>query len=229
MEVRLHKIFGEGFDDDAVVEVPTCIIGRERDCDLRLTCPTVSRTHCELIIHDDYVAVRDLNSKNGTWVNDEPVVSERQLFSGDNLRLGTYFFEVLIGPATGHSRRIEESSSVPLNDLAQVDGDAPLRCRRRSPLASRKRQLPAGLVQTKHSWGRCASLGRIQVRYQLGPARAGNCPPSFHPSLLRRSRPGAHGFTTHAVTDNCMFRDSTREMTKPYLKLRPGDTRPAGR
>jgi pSer/pThr/pTyr-binding forkhead associated (FHA) protein len=78
-----------------------------------------------LVVRDDYVAVHDLNSKNGTWVNDEPVVSERQLFSGDKLGLGMCFFEVLIDPATGHSRRIEESSPVPLSDRAHLAGDAP--------------------------------------------------------------------------------------------------------
>ena len=125
MEVRLRKIFGEGVDDEAVVMVSTFLIGRGRDCHLCLACPTVSRTHCELIVRNDYVAVCDLKSKNGTWVNDESVVSERQLFSGDILRLGMCFFEVIIGPATGHSRRVEESSPVPLNDRAHVDGDAP--------------------------------------------------------------------------------------------------------
>ena len=125
MEVKLRKIFGEGVDDAVVVRVPTFLIGRATDCDLRLTCPMVSRNHCELILRDDYVAVRDLSSKNGTWVNDEPVVSERQLFSGDNLGLGMCLFEVLIGPATGHSRRIEESSPVPLNDRAHLAGVAP--------------------------------------------------------------------------------------------------------
>ena len=124
MEVRLRKIFGEGVDGDAVVMVPTFLIGRATDCDLRLTCPTVSRTHCELIIRDDYVAVRDLNSKNGTWVNDEPVVSERQLSSGDKLGLGMCFFEVLIDPATDHPIQIEESIPVLLNDRARVVGDA---------------------------------------------------------------------------------------------------------
>ena len=84
MEIRLRKIFGEGVDEAIVARVPTFLIGRATDCDLRLTCPMVSRHHCELIVRDDYVAVRDLSSKNGTWVNDEPVVSERRLFSGDN-------------------------------------------------------------------------------------------------------------------------------------------------
>ena len=117
MEVRLRNIFGEG-NDDAVVRVPTFLIGRVRDCDLRLTCPTVSRTHCELILRGDYVAVRDLNSKNGTWVNDEPVVSEKQLFSGDRLRLGMCFLEVLIDSTADSSCQSDESRPVLLNGPA---------------------------------------------------------------------------------------------------------------
>ena len=125
MEVRLHKvsIFGEGTDDGTVVKVPTFVIGRAKDCNLRLTCPMVSRTHCELIIRDDYVAVRDLNSRNGTWVNDEFVRSERQLVSGDELRLGTCLIEVLITSTTDHSSRIEESPLAAHNDREPMVGD----------------------------------------------------------------------------------------------------------
>ena len=123
MEVRLRKNSGDG-GDAIVVMVPTFLIGRERDCDLHLTCPMVSRTHCELIIRDDYVTVRDLNSRNGTWVNHESVVSEKQLFSGDKLGLGTCSFEVLIDPTTDHGIQIEESIPVLLDDRARAASDA---------------------------------------------------------------------------------------------------------
>ena len=127
MRVRLRRIFGEGIDDDTVVATPTFLIGRSTDCGLRPTCPLVSRNHCELIVRDDYVAVRDLNSKNGTWVNDEPVVSERQLFSGDQLRLGMCFLEVFIERATDHKCRIAGWKAVLSNDRATVASDAPAR------------------------------------------------------------------------------------------------------
>ena len=77
-----------------------------------------------MIIRDDSVIVRDLNSKNGSWVNNEPVVSERQLFSGDKLSFGTCLFEVLMDPAMDHRIQIEKSIPVPLKGRARAAGDA---------------------------------------------------------------------------------------------------------
>lgn len=96
MRVVLRKILGEGVDDDVLVTVPDFLIGRSSECHLRLGCPRVSRMHCELIVRDGHVAVRDLGSRNGTFVNDDRVLTERRLLSGDDLGLGLCFFEVVI-------------------------------------------------------------------------------------------------------------------------------------
>lgn len=53
------------------------VLGRSRDCDIQL--PTtlefmeVSRHHCMLDIDTSAVQVRDLGSRNGTFVNGEPI------------------------------------------------------------------------------------------------------------------------------------------------------------
>jgi len=96
MRVVLRKVFGEGVDDDVLVTVPNFLIGRSSACHLRPACFQVSRIHCELIVRDGYVAVRDLGSKNGTFVNNDRVATERQLLSGDNLGLGMCLFEVIV-------------------------------------------------------------------------------------------------------------------------------------
>lgn len=96
MRVILQKIFGAGIDNDVPVSIPDFLIGRSPQCHLRPFCTSVSRVHCELIIRDNYVAIRDLGSRNGTFVNNDRVVGERQLFSGDNIGLGMCFFEIAI-------------------------------------------------------------------------------------------------------------------------------------
>src|ERR1700725_7574 len=48
---------------------PILVIGRSRDCDIALACPSVSGRHCELQFRDGAWWVRDLGSKNGTAVN----------------------------------------------------------------------------------------------------------------------------------------------------------------
>lgn len=44
------------------------IIGRSRTCDIRLSDPTVSGRHAELIVMDDAIHLADLDSTNGTYV-----------------------------------------------------------------------------------------------------------------------------------------------------------------
>lgn len=52
-----------------------CIIGRSSDCDFQLSWPedssfaNVSRHHCELDIDPPMIHLRDLGSRNGTWLN----------------------------------------------------------------------------------------------------------------------------------------------------------------
>jgi hypothetical protein len=51
-----------------------CLIGRSRECNFRLPAGQISRQHLLLRVDDDgNVFVRDLGSRNGTFVNEEPV------------------------------------------------------------------------------------------------------------------------------------------------------------
>ena len=49
------------------------IIGRAKDCSLRAGSDAISRKHCEITRTDNGVMVRDLGSRNGTYVNDERI------------------------------------------------------------------------------------------------------------------------------------------------------------
>ena len=69
-------------------------VGRDEDCQLRLTSSLVSRRHCVLDIRPDGIWVRDLASQNGTYVNDVAVTEPLLLRSGDILRVGAALFQV---------------------------------------------------------------------------------------------------------------------------------------
>lgn len=77
---------------------PEYVIGRARDCNLRLNHAFVSRHHCELLINDTRHAVwvRDLGSQNGTFVNEVAVRDECELHNGDRLTVACVPFEVHI-------------------------------------------------------------------------------------------------------------------------------------
>ena len=62
-------------------------IGRTPDNDFAIPHTTVSSNHCEFIVTNDGVYLRDCDSTNGTFVNGEPVL-EAWLDAGQKLRLG---------------------------------------------------------------------------------------------------------------------------------------------
>jgi pSer/pThr/pTyr-binding forkhead associated (FHA) protein len=62
-------------------------VGRHPDNDFPIEHDTISSVHCELVLRDDGVILRDLESTNGTFVNNEPV-REVQLSPGQIVRLG---------------------------------------------------------------------------------------------------------------------------------------------
>lgn len=72
------------------------ILGRGSDCDIRINDYSVSRRHARVqLMADGYMAV-DLQSTNGTFVNDEPA-SMCKLTDGDYLRVGNCIYRFLSG------------------------------------------------------------------------------------------------------------------------------------
>ena len=62
-------------------------VGRTAPADFVLPAALVSRLHCRLEASDDSLTVVDLDSTNGTYVNDRRV-ERAPLRSGDRLRVG---------------------------------------------------------------------------------------------------------------------------------------------
>lgn len=73
------------------------LIGRGNDCDLRLRDPNISRHHCMIRIRPDEVALFDLGSINGSYVNGTRVMTNVVLQPGDEIRLGEHRFFLDLG------------------------------------------------------------------------------------------------------------------------------------
>jgi len=106
--VTLRVIRGLDIGAEHRLPVPTgYVIGRDADCSLRLAqgplTDTLSRHHCRIEVGPDGAFVRDLSSRNGTFVNDtnigqrvrgQPVAVDPEpgprygLADGDRLRIG---------------------------------------------------------------------------------------------------------------------------------------------
>ncbi|MGE3809196.1 MAG: diguanylate cyclase [Gemmataceae bacterium] len=74
----------------------TIVAGRDPECGLHLDDPSVSRRHAELRPGKTGHYVVDLQSTNGTAINDKPV-SIHKLADGDTLRIGNWIFRYLTG------------------------------------------------------------------------------------------------------------------------------------
>ena len=78
--------------------VRTGTIGRE-GCDIVVPDPEVSRRHAAVRALDSGLAVEDLGSTNGTFVNDKRVTGIAELKEGDRLRVGNTVWQ-LRGPTS---------------------------------------------------------------------------------------------------------------------------------
>jgi pSer/pThr/pTyr-binding forkhead associated (FHA) protein len=73
---------------------PPATIGRSSELEVSIDDESVSRAHCQLFLNSEGVlAVRDMGSKNGTYVNDSRV-HHANLIPGDLLQLGSVTLRV---------------------------------------------------------------------------------------------------------------------------------------
>ena len=66
------------------------IVGRKKEaCDIALDYEkSVSGKHCEIIVKDGKFYIKDLQSSNGTYVNDSKILTETEIFTGNILTFG---------------------------------------------------------------------------------------------------------------------------------------------
>ncbi len=82
------------------------IIGRDGDCECLLEDTTVSARHARLAYHHNQWWLEDLDSKNGTTLNEEKVVLPTVITNGDTIRCGQSTLAVLVEDA---EQRYEET------------------------------------------------------------------------------------------------------------------------
>src|ERR1700722_15682539 len=70
------------------LKVDKTTVGRVEDNTFQIPQSSVSSHHCEIILRGSDVVVKDLNSTNGTFINNQQVTSEGVLKPGQILRLG---------------------------------------------------------------------------------------------------------------------------------------------
>ncbi len=75
------------------------IIGRATGCHLRPQSDAISRQHCAFVVKDGRLYVKDLGSRNGTYLNNEKLSKAAEVKNGDAVRVGPLYLEVIIPQA----------------------------------------------------------------------------------------------------------------------------------
>ncbi len=117
MNPRLAAIAGKLKGSVFPVADDPMVIGRETAVPLCLADPSVSRRHSQIEKHGDQFWISDLQSLNGTFVNDVPV-KQRVLQHGDRIRIGDTRFLFLLHEGDVPSK----STQVELEDKHVISG-----------------------------------------------------------------------------------------------------------
>lgn len=92
------KVVSQGKSEGKLIPITLSqfLVGRDPQCHLRPASAAISKRHCALLVRGGKAFVRDFDSTNGTFVNDEAVKGERELKNEDVLKIGPLTFNVLL-------------------------------------------------------------------------------------------------------------------------------------
>jgi predicted component of type VI protein secretion system len=120
MDARLRVLSGPHAGETIAIRRGKLLIGREEDCHLRPESEFVSRHHCVLLLDDYTLRIRDLGSKNGTFVNGRRLsTGETILLHDDTISIGEMIGQIDLAaaeiaglPAALHSTGVFEGDTV---------------------------------------------------------------------------------------------------------------------
>jgi pSer/pThr/pTyr-binding forkhead associated (FHA) protein len=111
MQVILKVLTGTHEGKEIKIRDEKFLIGRSESCQLRPKSESISRKHCAIVQKDGMVLAIDLKSRNGTFVNEKQISSDKAkiLKTGDMLRCGQLEFQVLIEVGIASAKKPEVS------------------------------------------------------------------------------------------------------------------------
>ncbi len=88
--VEPSSLEGERYEVESQI-----VVGRAHECDVSLLDNFLSSRHARFVADGSDLAVEDLGSTNGTYVNQEPITGRATLHRGDMVQVGGVLFEVV--------------------------------------------------------------------------------------------------------------------------------------
>jgi diguanylate cyclase (GGDEF)-like protein len=96
----LHVVKGPRAGEIFIVDRSHAVLGRGGDADLRIPDPSLSRVHARFDREGDTLALTDIDSRNGTFVEGKRLTDRHTLHSGDLITLGNVVLRFAIEDAT---------------------------------------------------------------------------------------------------------------------------------
>jgi predicted component of type VI protein secretion system len=100
MDARIWVSSGAEAPRSVALSGEVTVVGRSPEADVQLEDEAVSWNHLEIERRGEVLMATDLDSRNGTALNGEPLDRPRRLRNGDTLTVGGHRLEVAVGPAT---------------------------------------------------------------------------------------------------------------------------------
>lgn len=116
MTWKIQAITGEFTGQEISID-HDMLVGRHQEADVLLQSAEVSRKHAALLLKEQALWVQDLNSSNGTFVNDLKVENESQLHDGDIVQFASFKFSVL---APAQMAEVVETETVAVQQPAEA-------------------------------------------------------------------------------------------------------------
>ena len=96
MEAKLIPTVGmDGVDEISLLPEQPVTVGRAETAEVRLMQSKVSRCHCRITFEGGFYSIEDLDSKNGTWVNNRRI-HKAILFHHDRITIGSTEFRFIL-------------------------------------------------------------------------------------------------------------------------------------
>jgi len=193
--------------------------GRESTNDFSFPFPEVSGAHCEVLVDNEFVFVRDLNSSNGTFI-DGDMVRESALYSGQALKIGC--IEMIL-----EAPQIQISlPELPKPEPVGVPKIAPLGDGYSACLAHPRRH---AIWECLHCT-RCYCDECIRKLRRVGGVHLRLCPSCSHPTqftpwaeMMRKKKKGFFGSIVSTVSKltEGFKRSTTRLIQRPPDHMQP--------
>ncbi len=115
----MARVYLEYLGDAVELPIGETVIGRDIGCTVRFNDPSVSRRHLKIVRRHDDVFVEDLQSSNGTLINNRSVTAPIRVLHGDHILIGTRELIIRVPEIED-----EEPVTLDLTELATSSGVA---------------------------------------------------------------------------------------------------------